>query len=612
MSKLAKGLGLPHVFCIAAGAMISSGLFVLPGLADARAGPAVVLSYLLAGLLAGTGLLSIAELATAMPKAGGDYYFITRGMGPAVGTVAGLLNWFSLSLKSAFALVGMAAFVQLVLPIEPHVTGVVLCVVFVAINVVGAKEAARLQVALVIGLLGIMLFYVVRGLPEVNIRHFEPFAPGGLRAVFGTAGFVFVSYGGLLKIASVAEEVRQPGRVIPLGMILSFLVVTAFYVLMVFVTSGVLGAEQLDNSLTPISDGAAAFMGTGGRIALGIAASLAFLTTANAGIMAASRYILALSRDEMLPEPLGRVSARFHTPHVALLATGGIVLVALFMKIQVLVEAASTVLILSYVLSNLSNIVLRESGLQNYRPQFRAPLYPWVQIVGIVGFAFVLFQMGEEAFLISALLVLLGFCTYWFYGRARTTRESALLHLIERITARELVTGSLEAELKDVIRERDDIQGDRFDRLVEGSAVLDLEEALGVEDFFRRAAEELAVRVGVPAPVLLERLLAREKGSSTVIGHGLAIPHVVIEGERTFDILLARARGGIRFAEGTPDVHAAFILIGTRDERNFHLRALAAIAQVVQEPDFERKWLAARGEQGLRDVVLLGERRRSK
>ena len=103
MTQLKKGLGLIHVFCIASGAMISSGLFILPGLAHAQAGPAVVVSYFLAGLLASIGVLSIAELATAMPKAGGDYFFISRGMGAGVGTVAGLLSWFSLSLKSAFA-----------------------------------------------------------------------------------------------------------------------------------------------------------------------------------------------------------------------------------------------------------------------------------------------------------------------------------------------------------------------------------------------------------------------------------------------------------------------------------------------------------------------------
>jgi len=608
--KLKRGLGLIHVFCIASGAMISSGLFILPGLAYARAGPAMVLSYLLAGLLAGTSLLSTAELATAMPRAGSDYFFITRGMGPAVGAVAGLFNWVSFSLKAAFALVGMAAFIRLLVPVDMRLSGTLLGLAFVILNLVGIKEAARLQVALIAALLGLMLLYVVKGLPAVNVQHFEPFAPGGLHAVFSTAGFVFVSYGGLLKVASVAEEIRNPGRTIPAGMILSLVVTGIFYALMVWVTIGVLPAERLNGSLTPIADGALAFMGRGGQMALGIAGALAFLTTANAGIMAGSRYLLAMSRDGMLPPLVSRVGVRFRTPHVAILITGALVILSLFIDLHILVEAASIGLILTNILANLSVIVLRESRLQNYRPIFRAPLYPWVQVAGTIGFVFVLFEMGIEAFTISALLVAVGFGAYWFYGRARVERESALLHLVQRLTAKELVTGSLEAELKDIIRERDEIVLDRFDRLVEKSLVLDLGEGLPAEAFFARVAEALAPRVGTNAATLQNCLLERERESSTVLRPGLAIPHVVIEGEKTFDILLARSREGIRFSEDAPPVHSAFVLVGTRDERNFHLRALSAIAQIVQAPGFEKKWLAARGEQALRDAVLLGERKR--
>ena len=120
----------------------------------------------------------------------------------------------------------------------------------------------------------------------------------------------------------------------------------------------------------------------------------------------------------------------------------------------------------------------------------------------------------------------------------------------------------------------------------------------------------MADRLGVGAPSLLEALRVREDAASTVIGRGLAIPHVVVDGKGTFDILLARCRKGIAFDGDPCPVHAAFVLIGTADERNFHLRALAAIAQVVQAPDFEARWMAARGEQALRDLVLLGERRR--
>lgn len=608
--KLTKELGLIHVFAIASGAMISSGLFVLPGLAHARAGPAVVLSYFLAGLLAMGGLLSIAELTTAMPKAGADYFYISRAMGPAVGTVAGLLSWFSLSLKSAFALVGLAVLGGGLLGVHPLVIGPVLCVVFVAINILGTREAARFQVVLVLGLLGLMLWFVVMGLPKVQVQYFEPFAPFGLRAVFATTGFVFVSYGGLMNVASVAGEVKTPGRMIPLAMTLALALVVLFYTLMIFVASGVLGAEQLNHSLSPISDAAGAFMGSRGQVAIQVAAALAFLTTANAGIMTGSRYLFALSHDQLLPKALSRVGSRFSTPVVSIVTTGVIVLVALFVKLSVLVEAASTVFVLGYLLASLSVIVLRESGLQNYRPSFRSPLYPWVQLATILGLAFVILEMGEDAFAITAGLVLTGFCIYWFYGRRKVQQTSALVHLVNRVLAREFVDSRLEDELRTIVRERDEIAMDRFDTLVEQCVVLDLDRSMDVEGFFRRASTELAQRVGMEADDLLRLLLEREKDTGTVLSPTLAVPHVIIDGAGTFDILIARCRQGVNFSSKAPQVHTLFVVAGTRDQRNFHLRVLSAIAQIVQNSDFDRKWMAARNDQALRDIVLLGQRLR--
>lgn len=608
--KLRKELGLVDVFCIASGAMISSGLFILPGLAHAEAGAAVVVSYFLAGLLAMTGMLSQAELVSAMPKAGGTYYYVTRSMGPAVGTVDGIITWFSLSLKSAFALVGMAAFTRIFADIDIRVIAVALCVLFVGINLVGIKGAAVVQRLLVLGLFGLLFLYVVRGLPHVDVQKFDPFAPHGFAAVFSTAGFVFISFGGLLKVAAIAEEVKHPARTVPLGMILSLFVVSVFYTLVVFVTSGVLEPDALSNSLTPVSDGAAVFLGRHGVLLLSAAAILAFVSTANAGILSASRYPFALARDNLLPEAFGRVNARFKTPHVALLVTGLFMVSMLFLEIALLVKVASSVLILTFLFSCLSVIIMRESRLQNYQPQFRSPLYPWIQIAGIVGCLFLLFEMGVAALAAAAFLIGIGLFLYWFYGRIRTTREYALLHLVERITSKALTDNLLETELKEVIRERDDISSDRFDRMVEKCVVMDLDRSVPVEEFFEIAAKGLSSRLGVDAAAILDLLREREEESSTVIAPGLAIPHLILDGEKSFDILLARCKQGIVFSGDVPDVHAVFVLAGTRDERNFHLQALSAIAQVAQDPEFETRWMKAKDTEALRDIVLLGKRLR--
>jgi len=607
---LKKELNLFDVFCAASGAMISSGLFILPGLAHAQAGPAVVVAYFVAGLLAMTGMLSQAELVSAMPKAGGTYFYVTRSMGPAVGTVDGILTWFSLSLKSAFALVGMAAFAKVFTDIDIRIISLPLCVVFVLVNILGIKGAVRIQRALVVGLLAILLFYIARGIPAVQIRNFEPFAPHGAAAIFSTAGFVFISFGGLLKVAAIAEEVKRPARTVPLGMILSLLVVCAVYTLVIFVTSGVLGATGLDNSLTPISDGAAVFMGWGGTALLSVAAILAFVSTANAGIMSASRYPLALSRDSLIPSAFGRIGHRFKTPHTALLVTGLFMIVVLFLDLGILVKVASSVLILTFLFSCLSVIVMRESRLHNYRPKFRSPLYPWVQIAGIAGCILLVVQMGAAALVTGLVLIGGGLFVYWFYGHIRATREYALLHLLERLTSKDLTENLLESELKEIIRDRDDMSKDQFDRIIEKCTILDLDERIPLDDFFAEVAEALSPRLSVGADKLLALLKQREDEGSTVIGPGLAIPHIIVEGEKTFDILLARCKKGILFPGEAEAVHAVFVLAGTKDERNFHLRALSAIAQIGQPLHFYKHWIRAKDKEALRDTVLLGERLR--
>ncbi len=608
--KLNKELTLFSVYCIATGAMISSGLFILPGLAHAKAGPAVVFAYLLAGILTIPGMLSQAELISAMPKAGGDYFYVTRSMGPAAGTVDGIIIWFALVLKSAFALVGMVAFVRMFVAVDIRLLGVSLTVLFVGLNIVGVKEAGKLQIFLVTALIAILILYFLNGIPHLDIQNFVPFAPNGYVAVLSTTGYVFISYGGLLKVASIAEETKNPSRTVPLAMTLSLLTVVLLYTTVVFITSGVLPDEVLDHSMTPISDGAAATMGNFGAIILGIAAMLAFISTANAGIMAASRYPLALARDNMVPSKLDYISLRFGTPVTSIVLTGIVVAVFLFIQLDFLVKAASTVLILTFIFSCLSLIIMRESGVQNYQPKFRSPVYPWLQVFGIIIYVLLIFEMGREAIISGLALVTGGLFVYWFYGKIRTNKEYALLHLIERITAKELTSRNLEDELKEIIRDRDEIIGDRFDSIIENCLVLDITEPMALRDFFEFSAGKLAPRINIDKDTILTLLEKREEENSTIIAPGLAIPHIIVEGEEKFDILLVRCKPGITFSEQFKDIHTVFILAGTKDERNFHLRALSAIAQIIHDHSFRERWLNAADTEALRDTILLGRRKR--
>ena len=170
MPELKKELGLLDVFAIAAGAMISSGLFVLPAIAFSKAGPAVILSYLFASILIIPSVLSKAELATAMPRAGGTYFFVERSLGPVLGLFSGFASWFSLALKSAFAVVGMAILIEVVLQTVfgtqlgewfIKLIAVACCLVFTVLNVVSVKQTSRFQVLLVGMLLAILALSLI-------------------------------------------------------------------------------------------------------------------------------------------------------------------------------------------------------------------------------------------------------------------------------------------------------------------------------------------------------------------------------------------------------------------------------------------------------------------
>ena len=623
--SLARKLGFWGVFCIATGAMISSGLFVLPGLVYAEAGPAVVLSYALAGLMVIPALMSKAELVTAMPKSGGTYFFIERSMGALPGTFAGLANWLSIAFKSAFALVGIGAFARLLCPGMSlwgiKAIAIASCVIFTVLNILSVKGTGWIQILLVAILLAFLGVFIAFGLPasyRLLASAQEPFAgftDKGFMRMLGTAGMVFVSFGGLTKVTSVAEEVRKPGRNIPAGMFAAAFVVTLVYIAAVFVTVAVLEKNTLSGNLTPLSLAAGEFLGRPGVVLLSVAAMLAFITTANAGMLSASRSPMAMSRDGLLPSLLQRVSVRFGTPYISILFTSAFMITVIaILDIADLVKAASTMMLVLFLMVNVAVIIMRASKIQNYRPLYKSPFYPWLQLAGIGLYLFLIIdmvaEMGMMPLLVLGAFVSAGSLWYFVYVRTRIVRVSALVRLVRNVVSREIRHGHLDKELLEIALERDEITRDRFDDIIAESPVLDVTESITASDLFREAARLLAPRMKSDEKTLISLLEAREAESSTVIQPGLAIPHIIVEGEKLFDVLLVRSREGIVFDADQPHVKTAFILVGSADERNYHLRALMAIAQIVQEEGFLDRWLAAPGPEHLRDLILLSRRAR--
>ncbi len=489
--------------------------------------------------------------------------------------------------------------------------GVVCCIVFTALNLFSVKHASRLQTILVALLLAILLLFIVTGTKSIRLPRYENFLQKGWVAVFATAGLAFVSYGGLTKVASIAEEVRHPGKNLPLGMTMAWFIVTLLYLAVVGVTVGDVDGPDLAVSLLPISDAASKSMGTFGYLVLSVAAMAAFVTTANGGVLAASRSPLAMSRDQLLPAFLARINKRFGTPHSGVLLTGLFMIAAIvFLDIEPLIKTASTLMIILFILDNASVIIMRESRIQSYRPLFRSPLYPYAHIAAILAYAALIIDMGMVPLSISAGFVILSAAWYLLYVSKRVKRASAVMHIVERVTDKAIRTVTLEDELRDILLERDNVIEDRFDQLIRQCEIEDVEGPRTSEEVLRRAAEILAERLGLDESVLFEKFQQRETESSTVIQPGLAIPHIIVDGENKFEILLVRAKDGIRFPQSPEPVRVMFILAGSKDQRNYHLRALMAIAQIVQEKRFEDRWLAARGPEGLRNLILLSTRPR--
>jgi mannitol/fructose-specific phosphotransferase system IIA component (Ntr-type) len=168
----------------------------------------------------------------------------------------------------------------------------------------------------------------------------------------------------------------------------------------------------------------------------------------------------------------------------------------------------------------------------------------------------------------------------------------------------------LESELRSILYQRDEVVQDQFDQLLQTAPIVDILGSVDMDEFFMSVAAHLSQEIPLEQEAIVRLLQQREQESSTVITPFVAIPHIIAEGQHQFRIFIARCKNGIQFSEKHQDVKAIFVILGTKDERNLHLKALAAIAQIIQEEEFEKKWLLAKNEHQLRDILLLSQRKR--
>lgn len=605
--KLTKELGLLDVFAISTGAMISSGLFVLPGIAAAQLGPAVVFAYLLSGILIIPSLLSMAELSTAMPRAGGTYFFVSRSLGTMFGTIDGVGVWLALILKSSIAIAGLGYYLAEYLPLPMQVIAITACIVFLVVNLIGAKETAGLQIGMVMLMLLILAILIIWGLPAVAPVNTTPIAPFGMGALLPVTAMVFVSYIGLTKVASVAEEVRKPERSIPLGMILSLVVVMAVYGLVVWVVVGVVPSSELYGSLTPLNDAGCMVFGKAGGYIVSFAAILAFATTGNAALLASSRYLLAMSRDHAMPHRLSRLSSA-GTPRNAIFLTSAVVVcIVCFVNLENIAKLASTFQLLVFAFVNVSVIVMRESGIESYDPGFKCPFYPYVQVIGIVIAVMLIPEMGLLSSAFAIALLVLGIAWYNLYVRYKVVRVGAVAQLAQRVAERLLRRDAeelgLDRELREILKEKGLRARDPFAEMVQRAAFLEIGSHMDMEKVISSGARILAENSGVPENIILDTLLQRSRLGETPAEAGIALPHLLLDDIDEFHMVVARSVQGIYFAKAGQTIHAVFILLGDKKNPTQHLRFLAEIARRAELPHFIDDWVKAKSERELRELL---------
>ncbi|MGB7405157.1 MAG: amino acid permease [Pacificimonas sp.] len=612
--SLGKNLKLFDVYAMATGAMFSSGLFLLPGIAAATTGNSVYLAYLAAGVLILPAMYCMAELATAMPKAGGTYFFLDRSMGPLMGTIGGLGSWIAVIFKSAFALVGMGAYIGLYLEIPITLTAIVLTLAFGLVNYAGAKETTLLQRILVTILVVILGAFTLLGLADVGVpavfeaeADYGEFFSEGLAGFAATVGLVFVSYAGLTKVASVAEEIEKPDRNIPLGMLLALATATIIYTFGTLLLVKLLSPEELFSSLTPMADGAAAFLSWVpydlGVVLIVVSAIAAFASTGNAGIMSASRYPYAMAKDKLVPRRFAEVS-RFETPTIAIAVTVGVmVAVLLLFDVASVAKLASAFQLLLFGLVCIAVVVMRESGISAYRPGYLTPLYPWVPVAGIVIAFWLIVQMGIIAIAFTGMIIIASALYYQFYAADRVQRRGAIFHMHEQL-GRDRYEG-IEHELMSIVHDRTVDQNLTYERVIARSAMTDLTHGdfdfpILLERALKIADERFDVEPEALTGDLEDNAFERHRITPRIM-----LMHRAVKDIEEPTLFVFRVSEGAKFTFGTAyDLHTVMVLLVPEEPVGLDIRIAGHIAEIARGQHFEDHWLAAEDETSMNAVLV--------
>ncbi|EQC51541.1 APC family permease [Bacteriovorax sp. DB6_IX] len=427
MKKLERSLGLTAVVAISIGSMLGSGIFVLPGLAFELTGPSVWLGYLVAAICVLPAAMSKSELATAMPTSGGTYVYLERTFGPLAGTISGLGLWLSLLLKASFALVGFGAYLSVLTDYDLNTLALSLTLVITILNIVGVGKVSSFLIFIVACSLGCLLLLDTTIMLNPIRVEIDNWFPNGGTGFLKSAGLVFVSYAGVTKVAAIAEEIKDPEKNLPRGIMISLFTVAAVYCFTTYALAKFVPMEALKGNLKPIYTMATTYGGHTFGSFIAVLAILTMTSMANAGVLASSRFPFAMGRDNLIPSRFGHLHKKFLTPVWSILISGLLIAaVILFLDVPKIAKLASSFILIIYLLENVAVIVLRETRVQWYRPSYRSRFYPFTQIIGIIASLVLLSEMGQLAIVGLLSISIPGIFIFLAYGRKRTNRKGVV------------------------------------------------------------------------------------------------------------------------------------------------------------------------------------------
>lgn len=403
-SRLRPTLGLFDAVAIGAGAIIGAGIFVVTGIAAGLAGPALVISMIIAAVISFFTALSFVELTSWLPTEGGAYEFASRLFSPFAGFLAGWIWVVSyIFVGSALSLAFSYYFTALFPALDSRLVAAAICITFTLINYAGIRHSATFNNALVSAKILILIVFCVVGLFHLKGSNFTPFIPSGMGVFYG-AYFIFFAYSGFGRVAVLGEEVKDARRNVPRSIVIALTVSTAIYLLVGVVAVGLIGAENLGRSKSPLTEAIAVVGNPSLTSIVSLGGLLATASVLLTSILGVSRMTFAMARKGDLPQTLGKLHPRYDTPYYSILISGSIMtLLAVSVDLKGVVAVSNFTSLFYYALANVSALRLRVD----------ARLYPKaVPAAGLVTCLALLAFVQPSAFVVGAACLVIG-ATYY-------------------------------------------------------------------------------------------------------------------------------------------------------------------------------------------------------